>query len=48
VREAGGVVEDFVASGAERGAILAAAPRVAKIMGHLLEIDRRALVELVA
>ncbi|MDD7973592.1 inositol monophosphatase family protein [Roseinatronobacter alkalisoli] len=43
VREAGGTIEDFTASGAERGAILAAAPWAAEMIGYLLEIDRKAL-----
>lgn len=44
VREAGGVVEDFIASGHEKGAILAAAPRAAEMMGDLLAMDLEALV----
>jgi myo-inositol-1(or 4)-monophosphatase len=39
VREAGGVVKDFAESGAQSGAILAAAPGAAQIAEALLEID---------
>jgi myo-inositol-1(or 4)-monophosphatase len=39
VREAGGVVEDFIESGAQTGAILAAAPGAAATASHLLAID---------
>jgi myo-inositol-1(or 4)-monophosphatase len=40
VREAGGVVEDFIASGAQSGSILAAAPGAAETGSLLLAIDR--------
>jgi myo-inositol-1(or 4)-monophosphatase len=40
VREAGGVVEDFIASGAQSGSILAAAPGAAETASLLLAIDR--------
>lgn len=39
VREAGGVVEDFIETGAQSGAILAAAPGVAATASVLLAID---------
>ncbi|NUB45974.1 inositol monophosphatase [Fertoebacter nigrum] len=48
VQEAGGVVEDFAASGAEKGAVLAAAPGAAEFLRQLMEIDRRALRGLAA
>lgn len=39
VREAGGVVEDFIESGAQSGSILAAAPGAAETASRLLAID---------
>jgi myo-inositol-1(or 4)-monophosphatase len=41
VREAGGVVEDFIASGVQSGSILAAAPGAAETGALLLAIDRQ-------
>lgn len=41
VREAGGVVEDFIESGAQSGSIMAAAPRAAQTVSLLLAIDRQ-------
>jgi len=41
VREAGGVVQDFIESGAESGSILAAAPGAAETASLLLAIDQQ-------